>query len=212
MQKIFKDELFSTPVFKVNILQHINQLNQLTDPYIKDSIKRDKERIKLDKTIPKKLKNSFGSSHHSTSLILDNNFKFFIDKIVDHSNHFINDCGFDIQHKKISLNELWVQEFSKLGGGHHSAHSHWNQHLSGFYFLKCSELTSFPRFYDPRPGAVMTKLPLLDKNKISSGSESVHYKIKPGDMIIFPGYFTHEFTVDPGLEPFRFIHWNIQYV
>ena len=58
----------------------------------------------------------------------------------------------------------------------------------------------------------MTKLPLLDKNKISSGSESVHYKIKPGDMIIFPGYFNHEFTVDPGLEPFRFIHWNIQYV
>ena len=49
MQKIFKDELFSTPVFKVNILQHINQLNQLTDPYIKDSINKIIDYYKLIK-------------------------------------------------------------------------------------------------------------------------------------------------------------------
>ena len=33
------------------------------------------------------------------------------------------------------FSELWVQEFAKKGGGHHSAHIHWNQHVSGFYFL-----------------------------------------------------------------------------
>ena len=31
-------------------------------------------------------------------------------------------------------------------------------------------------------------------------------------MIIFPGYVPHEYAVDPGLEPFRFIHWNIKVV
>jgi len=31
-------------------------------------------------------------------------------------------------------------------------------------------------------------------------------------MIIFPGYLPHQFAVDYGVEPFRFIHWNIQYV
>ncbi len=31
-------------------------------------------------------------------------------------------------------------------------------------------------------------------------------------MIIFPGYVPHQFTVDPGLEPFRFIHFNIKVV
>ena len=32
---------------------------------------------------------------------------------------------------------------------------------------------------------------------------------KPGTLIIFPGYMLHEFSVDHGKEPFRFIHWNI---
>ena len=31
-------------------------------------------------------------------------------------------------------------------------------------------------------------------------------------MIIFPGYVPHQFAVDAGLEPFRFIHWNIKVV
>ena len=31
-----------------------------------------------------------------------------------------------------------------------------------------------------------------------------------GDLIIFPGYVTHGFAVDLGLDPFRFIHFNIQ--
>jgi hypothetical protein len=73
-------------------------------------------------------------------------------------------------------------------------------------------LTSFPRFYDPRPGAVMTKLPIKNNEQISSATEIIHYIVKPGDMIIFPGYLAHEFSVDNGIEPFRFIHWNIQYV
>ena len=32
---------------------------------------------------------------------------------------------------------------------------------------------------------------------------------KPGTLIIFPGYLEHEYAVDAGKEPFRFIHWNI---
>ena len=46
---------------------------------------------------------------------------------------------------------MWVQEFAKKGGGHHSAHIHWNQHVSGFYFLKCSDKTSYPIFHEPKP-------------------------------------------------------------
>ena len=48
------------------------------------------------------------------------------------------------------FSELWVPEFSKKGGGHHSAHIHWNQHVSGFYFLKCSDKTSYPIFHNQR--------------------------------------------------------------
>jgi hypothetical protein len=31
-------------------------------------------------------------------------------------------------------------------------------------------------------------------------------------MIIIPGYVPHEYPVDLGLAPFRFIHWNMHCV
>ena len=41
----------------------------------------------------------------------------------------------------------------------------------------------------------------------------VHFKPQPGTLIIFPGFLKHEYAVDYiGIEPFRFIHWNIQAV
>ena len=43
-------------------------------------------------------------------------------------------------------------------------------------------------------------------------SRTISYKAKPGTLIIFPGYLEHEYAVDFGIEPFRFIHWNIQAV
>ena len=43
-------------------------------------------------------------------------------------------------------------------------------------------------------------------------TNQVHYKPKPGTMIIFPGYVPHEFVVDAAIEPFRFVHWNIKVV
>ena len=105
-----------------------------------------------------------------------------------------------------------MQEFSRKGGGHHDTHVHWNQHVSGFYFLKCSEKTSVPVIHDPRMGARMTKLPQKDTSKITLASEQIHFKIEPGTMLIIPGYTPHQYVVDAGLEDFRFIHWNIKAV
>ena len=108
--------------------------------------------------------------------------------------------------------EFWAQEFAKQGGGHHDTHVHWDNHISGFYFLKCSEKTSCPVFHDPRAGAMMTKLPQKDKNKVSPMSDQIHFRPKPGTLIFFPAYVPHQFAVDFVLRPFRFIHFNLQFV
>ena len=52
----------------------------------------------------------------------------------------------------------------------------------------------------------------LDLKGVWAGHEQFHIKPKPGTLIIFPGYLEHEYAVDFGIEPFRFIHWNIQAV
>ena len=120
--------------------------------------------------------------------------------------------GFDMSHYTTFYEQSWVQEFTRKGGGNHSSHIHWNTHVNAFYFLKCGPETSFPIFHDPRPGAEMSRLPQKDATKITLNSSQVHYKPKPGTMIIFPGYVPHQFAVDAGLDPFRFIHFNIQAV
>ncbi|MGY9060317.1 MAG: putative 2OG-Fe(II) oxygenase, partial [Candidatus Puniceispirillales bacterium] len=134
----------------------------------------------------------------------------FRDYIGQKSWEYLDHQGFDMQQYTTLFSEMWVQEFAKKGGGNHSAHVHWNQHVSGFYFLKCSDKTSKPIFHEPRTGARATKLKMKDQKGVLGGSELIHFNPTPGTLIIFPGFLEHEFSVDFGIEPFRFIHWNIQ--
>ena len=198
------EEYFKTPIWCEHKPEFIKSLNQASNQYIKDAKKREKNYIKEY--------GDFGRSYHSTALTSDNKFLDFRNYVGQKSWEFLDWCGFDMQQYTTMFSELWVQEFAKKGGGHHSAHIHWNQHVSGFYFLKCSDKTSFPIFHEPRTGARSTKLKLKNNKGIFHGTELVHFKPKPGTLIIFPGYLEHEYAVDHGVEPFRFIHWNIQAV
>ena len=47
---------------------------------------------------------------------------------------------------------------------------------------------------------------------IYSGTELVNFKPEPGLLMFFPGYLEHEFSVDFGKAPFRFIHFNVSAV
>ena len=183
---------FSTPLWW-NIYSDFLYLDKICDKYI--------------------IKNKNDFVYHSSNVLLkDNNFSELTNLITIKSNEFLKLQGFDLSNHQTYFQEMWVQEFNSKGGGNHNTHIHWNSHVSGFYFLKCSDKTSYPVFHDPRPGAMMSKLPLQDNSKITHGSDSIHFKIKPGTMILFNSYLPHEFVVDKGLEPFRFIHWNIQMI
>tara|TARA_B100000424_G_scaffold56244_1_gene40536 strand:+ start:153 stop:860 length:708 start_codon:yes stop_codon:yes gene_type:complete len=207
---------FSTPVYSIEKPEWVTKLNIATDKYIKESQKRLQPEIKERKKILGnkdylKVKDH-GLSYHSTPLNGDPNLKELEEYVGATAWNLLDEWGYDMSQYTTFYTELWVQEFAKQGGGHHSTHVHWDNHISGFYFLKCNEKTSYPIFHDPRSGAMMTKLPQKDKNKISPMSDMIHYKPKPGTLIFFPGYVPHEFAVDMGVEPFRFIHFNLQAV
>ena len=185
--------------------------------FVKSLTKASNKYIKAARSFPEAKKHikefgDFGRSYHSTPLTADNDFRDFRDYIGQKSWEYLDHQGFDMQQYTTLFSEMWVQEFAKKGG-HHSAHVHWNQHVSGFYFLKCSDKTSYPIFHEPRTGARATKLKMKTNAKeILNGNELIHYRPQPGTLIIFPGYLEHEFSIDFGIEPFRFIHWNIQAV
>jgi len=203
---MYINNYFNTTIWSEQKPEFLKSLTKATNKYIKTA-KNSSEAKKHIKEF-----GDFGRSYHSTPLTADNDFRDFRDYIGQKSWEYLDHQGFDMSQYVTMFSEMWVQEFAKKGGGHHSAHVHWNQHVSGFYFLKAGEKTSLPVFHEPRTGARSTKLKMKDQKGVLAGSELIHFKPTPGTLIIFPGYLEHEFSVDFGIEPFRFIHWNIQAV
>ena len=208
-QQLNREDFFSCPVWFADEPSFVDDLNKASDPYIKMSKKNLKKDInKRNKEFGNK--GDMGNVFHSTSLINDPNFLELQNYVGATAHNLLKEMGFDLTDYQMFVTELWVQEFAKSGGGHHTLHTHWNGHISGFYFLKASEKTSRPLFEDPRPGNVMNLLPQKDPSKITYASSQINYDVKPGRLIFFPSYMPHQYVVDLGYEPFRFIHWNCQ--
>ena len=210
------DWYFSTPLYSIMKTEWLKPVIKATDKFIDEAYKREAPKLKdRKKLIGNKdyLKvKDHGFSYHSTPLNGDPKLKEIEHYIGATSLNLLNEWGYDMEKYKMFFTEFWVQEFSKNGGGHHSTHVHWDNHISGFYFLKCSDKTSYPIMHDPRAGAMMTKLPQKDGNKISPMSDQIHFVPKPGMLVFFPSYVPHEFAVDGGIDDFRFIHFNLQAV
>jgi uncharacterized protein (TIGR02466 family) len=208
-QKLNREDYFKCPIWFADEPKFVDDLNKASDKYI-DASKKNMEsdidkRNKLNGTT-----GDLGSVYHSTTLLGDSSFKELTNYIGATSYNLLVEMGFDLSNYQVFTTEMWVQEFAKDGGGHHTLHTHWNGHMSGFYFLKASEKTSMPLFEDPRAGNVMNLLPEKDKTKVTYASSAIHYKCKPGRIIFFPSYMPHQYIVDMGIDPFRFIHFNCQ--
>jgi len=197
-------KFFSSYFYVEEDISWLYSLNKFSDEYIEKAIEDNKKNFIQNK--------DFGLNHNSESLTNDLNFNKFSEFLLKRSFLFLEHQGYCLKNYLLCLNNLWVQEFSKEGGGNHNTHVHSNNHVSGFYFLKCSDKTSFPVFHDPRPGKLMNQLPEKDKKNITDASEAIPFTPKPGTFVFFNSYIGHEFVVDPGIEPFRFIHFNIQAV
>ena len=179
-----REDYFKCPLWVGDAPEFLSTLIKATDPYIKKAQKNEEKNIKFN-DLPQ--------------------------YIIATSYNLLDEMGFSLERFQMFITESWVQEFAKHGGGLHDTHCHWNGHISGFYFLKCRmEKTSLPAFCDPRNGNLMNLLPEKDATKITYASSKIFFKVKPGTIMFFPSYLPHQYILDLGYEPFRFIHWNIQ--
>jgi uncharacterized protein (TIGR02466 family) len=208
-KQLIREDYFKCPIWFAKEDKFVNELNKASDSYIEAAKKNLKKDID-ERNKKYGDKGDMGHVFHSTSLIGDPNFKQLQEYIGATSHNLLLEMGYNLNDYTVFTTEMWVQEFAKKGGGHHTLHTHWNGHISGFYFLKASEKTSLPLFEDPRPGNLMNGLPELDKSQVTYASTQINYKVEPGSMIFFPSYMPHQYIVDMGYDPFRFIHWNCQ--
>jgi len=198
---------FSCPIYIAHKPEWVESLNKASDPIIK-RLRKDWQK-KIDD--PNDEVTGMPNSLHSELLWQYSEFKEIAQLILQQSWNILSWQGYNLTGKLPMLTELWVQEFPKEGG-FHDIHEHGNNHISGFYFLKCNEKTSHPVFWDPRPGKKMTDLRMKLRKQLNYGSQSIHYKVKPGEFIFFNSYMPHSYVHHKGNEKFRFIHFNMQAV
>ena len=208
MNKELKANIFfPSLIYFIEKPEWIKKINKISDEYIEKAKHRDKDLLHKRKERYGDI-GDHGMTYHSSCMIQDTRLTEFKDFISNTSIEILTSQGYNLDKHKMFWTELWVQEFGKKGGGHHDSHIHGNNHISGFYFLQCSNKTSYPVFHDPRPGKLMTQLPVQEG--INAAIEKIDYKIIPGTLMFFNSYLPHQFTVDDGVEPFRFIHFNLQ--
>ena len=153
-QQLQREDLFKCPIWYADEPGFVDKLNKASDKYIEES----KKNLKKDIDARNKKygdKGDMGHVFHSTTLMGDPNFEDLTNYVGATAHNLLVEMGFDLTHYQVFTTEMWVQEFAKQGAGHHALHTHWNGHISGFYFLKASEATSLPIFEDPRPGNIM---------------------------------------------------------
>ena len=132
-QQLTREDLFKCPIWFAKEPGFVDSLNKSSDSYIENAKKNLKKDIdKRNKKFGDK--GDMGHVFHSTSLIGDPKFKDLQNYVGATSYNLLGEMGFDLTNYSLFVTEMWVQEFAKKGGGHHTLHKHWNGQISGFYF------------------------------------------------------------------------------
>jgi|TARA_R100000426_G_scaffold75893_1_gene53424 uncharacterized protein (TIGR02466 family) len=202
--------IFQSAIYRTEAPQYLDLLNLVCDPFIVEAKKKTAPQIVSREAKAGKDIGDIGLSYHTENLMKQAELYQFRRFIKSTSENILDAQGYDLKDYDLKFTEMWCQEFANQGGGHHDTHIHWNNHISGFYFLKCSDRTSAPLFHDPRAGKMMTQLPEKDRNIVTLATEKVLLRPKPGTVMFFNSYLPHQFAVDNGVDPFRFIHFNLQ--
>lgn len=200
--QLARDDIFVNPIYRGHDPQFL-YLDKECDSIVNNLKKQNQ--IKLQNGDITQLPNSY----HSENLWQHEKFRPFIQFVMKQMWNILDTQGYDLKGREPLLQECWVQEFPEEGG-YHDIHIHPNNHMSGFYFLKCSPDTSRPSFHDPRPGKAMTDLKVKDSKKVNVGNSQVHYPVKPGQFIFFNSWMPHAYSHHKGKDKFRFIHFNMQ--
>ena len=203
--------LFESIVYRKELPEYVERLKKITNDHLLKARKNTRpEILEREKKYGVRIGDNGMSYHSHGKLYQDKRLADFEALIRATAKNILESQGFDLANHLMEYTEMWVQQFADQGGGYHETHVHWDNHISGFYFLKCSDRTSVPVFHDPRAGRMMLNLPLKDTSKLCYAMERQSFKIFPGTLLMFNSYLPHEFKVDNVIDPFRFIHFNIK--
>ncbi|MBU2867647.1 TIGR02466 family protein [Pacificibacter marinus] len=116
-------------------------------------------------------------------------FKDITDSLDQHVAAFAADLQFDLDDRKLVLEDIWINILPE--GGAHSAHIHPHSVISGTTYVAMPEGASALKLEDPRH-AMMMAAPPRTKDARKEMKNFVYVKPEVGDVLLWESWLRHE--------------------
>ena len=107
--------------------------------------------------------------------------------ITDKANKYAEHMRFDLQSYRLLMTTLWININPKFS--YHADHIHPYSHISGVFYVSCSEDSGDIVFKDPRPVRTMAMPPTTESTKENTDVITLHPQ--EGKLLLFPAWLTH---------------------
>jgi len=108
--------------------------------------------------------------------------------IARHVASFARDAQFELGHKKLKLDSLWINVMDK--GAVHAAHIHPHSVVSGTYYVAVPDNAGAIRFEDPRLPMLMAAPPKKEKAKPANRA-FISVAPKRGMLLLWESWLRH---------------------
>ncbi|SLN19229.1 hypothetical protein AQS8620_00442 [Aquimixticola soesokkakensis] len=116
-------------------------------------------------------------------------FKQVVEALDKHVAAFAEDLEFDLDGRKLELEDIWINVLPE--GGSHGSHIHPHSVISGTTYVAMPEGTSALKLEDPRFGAMMAAPP-RKKDVRADLKTFVYVAPKVGDVLLWESWLRHE--------------------
>jgi uncharacterized protein (TIGR02466 family) len=123
-------------------------------------------------------------------------FPIFADLVTSLDAHvaaFAEDLAFDLDGRKLVLEDLWINILPE--GGFHSAHIHPHSVISGTTYVSMPEGASALKLEDPRH-AMMMAAPPRRKDAREEMRNFIYIKPAVGDVLLWESWLRHEVVMN----------------
>jgi hypothetical protein len=193
---------FPTTVYKISKLDFYDELVEISDDAMTE----------MKKYIEENNLNSNPLCDMSGNMLGDSRIQDFSNYVISTAKNILEHQGYDLSMYEVGLTSIWLQEHHKYSDM--AEHVHAREHgetvqLVGFYFLDVVNDGSTMVLHDPRPGKVISNLPLKNPEEITNGNDKIFIKPERGDLIFTNNYLPHSFTRNLSDKSVKFLHINI---
>ncbi|MCW1949936.1 MAG: 2OG-Fe(II) oxygenase family protein [Octadecabacter sp.] len=135
-------------------------------------------------------------------------FQAVVDALDKHVAAFAEDLEFDLDGRKLVLEDIWINILPE--GGIHTSHIHPHSVISGTTYVKMPEGASALKLEDPRAQMMMAS-PSRKKDCRDELKQFVYVKPAVGDVLLWESWLRHEVPMNMSEEDRISVSFNYKW-